>query len=400
MKWIVFIVLTILVAVGCKGKNKNETAKDTGTTYTCSMHPQVRSDKPGKCPICGMELIPASQNNTAAANEVELNDEQIRLANITYDTLRTGVLSNETVLTGTINFNEKNTETLSSRVMGRIERLYFKNTGDYVPKGAKAYELYSEELNSAKQEYILALQKRKELGNATINYDQLIEAARNKLLLWGVTAAQINEMERTGKAPLTTTFYSPAGGFITSLDVVEGAYVMGGEIVFRLANTSSVWAEAQVYTSQMAQINRSGPVTVRLPDLGNKEVPGKVEFVNPEVNPQTRINLLRVAVPNPGNQLKPGMSAYIILKGQQSNSITLPMDAVIRSENMATVWLKSGPNKFRYQLVTTGVESGNRIQINSGLKKDDTVVVSGAYLLNSEYLLRNGGNSAMAGMKM
>lgn len=397
MKWIALIIIIILAA-SCKSKNK--TAKDGGAVYTCSMHPQVRSPKPGKCPVCGMQLIPVSKNNTAASNEIILNDEQIQLANITVDTLKTGVVNNETVLTGTINFNEKNIQTLPSRVMGRIEKLYFKNAGDYVPKGAKAFDLYSEELNSAKQEYILAWQKRKELGNTVVNYDRLIEAARNKLLLWGVTEEQINEMERTGKVAITTSFYSTVEGFITSIDVVEGDYVMSGGTVFRLANTSTVWAEAQVYTSQLAQVNQNGMVTVRLPDLGNKEVSGKPEFMNPEVNPQTRLNLLRIAIPNPGNHLKPGMPAYVILKEPQSNSVTLPARAVIRSENMATVWLKSGPNKFRYQLVTTGVENGNRVQISSGLKQGDVVVVSGAYLLNSEFLLRNGGNSAMAGMKM
>lgn len=399
MKWIALIVLIILAAAGCN--NKNKTAESKGTIYTCSMHPQVRVNKPGKCPICGMTLIPVSTGeSTTAKDEIELSNEQIQLANISYDTISTGILNNETVLTGTINFNEKNIENIPARVTGRIERLYYKNIGDYVPKGAKVFELYSEELNSAKQEYILALQKRAALGNSTVNFDQLIEAARNKLLLWGVTPSQIKEMEQTGKAPLTTAFYSTAGGFITAIDVVEGAYVMSGETVFRVANTSTVWAEAQVYTSQMPQINRRGTVTVRLPDLGNKEVTGKVEFVNPEVSPQTRINLLRVAVPNPDNQLKPGMAAYIVLKGQQSNSIILPMDAVILSENMATVWLKSGSNKFRYQLVNVGTQSGNQVQVTGGLKRGDTVVVSGAFLLNSEYQLRNGGSSAMAGMKM
>ncbi len=399
MKWIAIIALIVLVAAGCKSKNK--ATSNSGTTYTCSMHPQVRSDKPGNCPICGMTLIPVTNNTgTSSMQEVELSNEQIQLANIKYDTLSTGVLNNETVLTGTINFNEKNIEIVPSRVMGRIEKFYFRNVGDYVPKGAKVFELYSEEVNSAKQEYILALQKRQALGNAVVDFDRIIQSARNKLLLWGISQGQINELEQTGKAPLTTAFYSTAGGYITSVDALEGAYVMAGQTVLRLANTSTVWAEAQVYTSQMSQISRNGSVTVRLPDLGNKEVAGKIEFVNPEINPQTRINLLRVAVSNAGNQLKPGMSAYIILKGKQSNSITLPSDAVIRSENMATVWLKNGPNTFRYHLVTTGMESGNQVQITGGLNKGDTVVVSGAYLLNSEYLLRNGGNSAMAGMKM
>lgn len=398
MKWIALLTLIILITTGCKNESKK--AAESASTYTCSMHPQIRADQPGKCPICGMDLILVTQNNTASANEVELSNEQIQLANITVDTLSSGTANNETVLTGTINFDEKNLENIPARVTGRIERLYIKNVGDYVPKGAKVFELYSEELNSAKQEYILALQKKKTLGDAVVNFSQLLEAIRNKLLLWGVTSGQIREMERSGKAPVTTAFYSNASGFVTELEAVEGAYVMAGETVFRLANTSTVWAEAQVYTSQIEEINEGGNVIVRLPDLGNKEVNGKVEFINPEINPQTRINLLRIAVPNPDNELKPGMSAYIIVKEKQMNSLTLPLSAVIRSENMNTVWLKTGPNKFRYQVVTTGVESGNQIQITGGLKNGDTVVMTGAYLINSEYLLRNGGSSAMAGMDM
>lgn len=396
-KIILAITVLVMVAAGCQGKKK--TPKNPDIYYTCSMHPQVVADEPGKCPICGMDLIPASKKKAGAMEEIELSDEQIQLANISYDTLSTGVLNNETVLTGTINFNEKNIEVIASRIMGRVERLYFKNIGDYVPKGAKIYELYSEELNSAKQEYILLLQKRKSLGNAVVDFDQLIESAKNKLLLWGMSNGQIKEMERTGKAPYTTAFYSTASGFITSLDVTEGAYVMAGETIFRLANTSTVWAEAQVYTSQLSQLNRSADITVSVPELGDKEIRGSIDFVNPEINPQTRLNLVRISIPNPGNQLKPGMSAYIILKGQQTNTIALPIDAVIRNENMAMVWLKSGPNKFKYQMVTTGVESGGRIEITNGLKRGDTVVVSGAYLLNSEFNLRNGG-SAMAGMQM
>ncbi len=214
-----------------------------------------------------------------------------------------------------------------------------------------------------------------------------------------MTNGQIKEMERSGKAPLTTTFYSNTSGFITSLDAIEGAYVMEGESLFRLANTSTVWVEAQVYTSQLSELSRTGNITVRLPDLGNKEVSGKIEFVNPEINPQTRLNLVRVSIPNLNNQLKPGMSAYIVVKGQRGNATTLPIDAVIRSENMATVWLKNGPNKFKFQMVKTGFESSNRIEITHGLKRGDTVVITGAYLLNSEYNSRNGGSS-MGGMKM
>jgi membrane fusion protein, copper/silver efflux system len=426
---IFFSILSILILlIACDTKRKK--AAEAGIKYTCSMHPQVLKDEPGKCPICHMDLIPVKQavtdtmgaqpmnmdstsnrqmdsasntemsaNKMAMPNEIELTDQQIRLANIQADTIGSTGFGSSMVLTGTIAFNEKNIETISSRVKGRIERLYYKNTGDYIPKGAKVYELYSEDLNSIKQEYILLLQKSGTSGNSVINFNQLLQAARHKLQLWGMTAAQIRALEQTRKASYTTAFYSPASGYITQLNVTEGDYVMEGGSMIRLANTSSVWVETQAYSSQLSQINRNAAVIVQIPQLANKKITGSIEFVSPEINPQTRINLLRVNISNPNNQLKPGMVAYIFLSNTQTNAIALPLDAIMRNGNMAYVWIKTGNNRFKMQSVTLGAANGNQVGITNGLKAGDVVVITGAYLLNSEYLLRNGGGS-MEGMKM
>jgi membrane fusion protein, copper/silver efflux system len=130
-------------------------------------------------------------------------------------------------------------------ILGRIDRLYYKNIGDFVPKGAKLYEIYSEELNSAKQEYLLLLQKKKELGTAVMVYDQLLQSAKTKLLHWGMTEGQVNSLEQSSQSSITTTFYSTASGYITALDITEGAYVMQGGLIVHLANMGNVWAEAQ-----------------------------------------------------------------------------------------------------------------------------------------------------------
>lgn len=420
MRLLLFIATILLLFSACDTKRKK--AVQAGIQYTCPMHPQVVKDEPGECPICHMDLVAVQQvqaDTTAAQpmqtdtvndenmpastmtlpNEIELSEEQVRLANIHADTISKAAFGNSMVLTGTVAFNEKNIEAVSSRVKGRIERLYYKNVGDYVQKGARVYELYSEELNSAKQEYILLLQKKGLAGNTAINYAQLLQAARHKLLLWGMTTSQVNALAQTQKAPYTTTFYSSAAGYITGLNVMEGAYVMEGQSMMRLANTSSVWIETQAYTSQLSEVNKSGSVTVQIPQLGNKRVTGEIEFASPEINRQTRINLLRVSVSNPGNELKPGMAAYIYLNNTVASGIALPMDAVIRNGKMAHVWLQTGANKFKMQAVTIGAESGNQVQVKQGLKEGDLVVTSGAYLLNSEYLLRNG-MSTMEGMGM
>ncbi len=180
---------------------------------------------------------------------------------------------------------------------------------------------------------------------------------------------------------------------------MEGAYVMEGGTVVKLADLSSLWAEAQVYTSQLADIDKSSSATVQLPDFNGKEINGKIEFVNPEINPDTRVNLIRVSIPNSGNQLKPGMPAYVILKTPKRNAIFLPVDAVIRDGKGATVWIQTARETFKSVMVQTGLETGDRIEIKSGLNMGDLIVISGAYLLNSEYIFKRGV-SPMAGHNM
>ena len=145
--------------------------------------------------------------------------------------------------------------------------------------------------------------------------------------------------------------------------------------------------------------NRNSIATVQLPDFDGKEIKGKIEFVNPEINPDTRINLIRVSIPNSGGQLKPGMPAYVVLKSGQRKSLTLPIDAVIRDGKGATVWVKTGTHSFKNKMVQVGLESDDRIEIKLGLSEGDVVVIRGAYLLNSEYIFKKGANP-MAGMKM
>ena len=398
MRYILFSIIALLIFAACK--NKNEAHQDSDTYYTCSMDPQVVEHKPGKCPICKMELTPVKKSNGEKKDELQLSDQQIQLGNIRTDTIRNGTIGDQLVLTATLNFDQTKTSSVSSRVMGRVEKLYYKYLGDFVKKGSPLYELYSEELNNAKQEFLLALDKKNAFsGETVIDFDQLIQSAKNKLLLWGMSDAQIAELSANKKASAITLFYSSAAGYITQLDVREGDYVMEGGTIVKLADLSSLWAEAQVYTSQMADINNSSIATVRLPDFENKEIKGKIEFINPEINPDTRINLIRVSVPNPGNQLKPGMPAYVLLKGPQRKTLTLPADAVLRDGKGATVWIQTSEKNYKSIMVEIGLESDDRIEIKSGLREGDIVVITGAYLLQSEYIFKKGANP-MEGMKM
>ena len=398
MKKILFLFFISALLLACNS-NKKDMQKEADVFYTCSMDPQIMESKPGKCPICHMELTAVKKSNTPNEDEIQLSEQQIQLGNIQVDTIRNGAIGDQMVLNATLNSDETKTNIVSARVMGRIDKLYYKNMGDYVPKGVKLFDLYSEELNNAKQEYILALEQQKILDNSIIDFKQLAQSAKNKLLLWGMSEAQIIELTKTKKFSTLTTFYSSASGYITALEINEGGYATEGTTIIKLADLSTLWAEVQVYASQLSMIDRNGEAIVKIPDMPNKEIKGKIVFENPEISPDTRINLVRVTIPNVGNTLKPGMPAYVILKSRKRNSLSLPIDAVIRDSKTASVWVKTNTDSFKNKMVETGLETDNRIEIISGLEEGDIVVISGAYLINSEYIFKRGTNP-MEGMKM
>jgi membrane fusion protein, copper/silver efflux system len=396
-----FLLIVILFA-SCKPGTKNTAKSDPDVYYTCSMDPQVVESHPGKCPICHMELTEVHKSQQQHTDEIKLSPEQIQLGNIHVDTIQSISLGNQTVLTGTVSFDQSALDAVSARTSGRIERLYYKNVGDLIPKGARLYDLYSEELNNAQQEYLLILQKQKALGNAIVNYDELAQSAKAKLLLWGMAEWQIAALATTGKSAATTTFYSTAGGIITELDVKEGDYIAEGGAIVKLAGLSNLWVEAQVYTSQLSGFDPNSAVSIQFPDLPGKTVQGKITFVNPEVNPDNRINLVRVVVSNKGGLLKPGMPAYVTIKDPQRKMISLPSDAVLRSAGMNMIWVQTAQHSFKSRMVQTGQEGDGFVEIKSGLQPGDVVVTSGAYLLQSEYIFRNGADPAgkMGKMKM
>jgi len=392
------ILLLILFFECCKNKEAKITKDDDGY-YTCSMHTQIILHAPGKCPICGMGLVFRKTTRQLDNDEIQLTNQQIKLSNISVDTIRNNMSGNQIQLTGTLNFDQKKTTAISSHVMGRIEKLYFKEEGRYVSKSDKLYDLYSEDLNNAKKEYLLILGKKSTLDNSVIDFDQLIRSAKNKLLLWGMTEQQVQHLAAAKETGVTTSIYSNSYGYITSLDVKEGDYVMEGGSVLHLADLSTIWVEAQVYSSELYKIEKNAVAEAQVPGVNQKFIDEKIEFVNSEVNPDTRINLLRLSIPNRNRELKPGMPAFIIIKNPKHSMISLPIDAVLRDGKGATIWVKTGNNTYKYRMVTVGIENGDRIEIKSGLRGGDVVVTTGVYLLNSEYIFKNGANP-MSGMKM
>jgi len=172
-----FLAAVMLIILGSCTTKKVDSTKVTDTYYTCSMHPQIMEENPGKCPICGMNLIAVKKNQQLADGGIVLSDQQIQLGNIKVDTIGINKIGNRVVLNATLTIDESKSKAISSRMAGRIDKLYFKSAGDYVKKGDRLYDIYSEALNNAKQEYILALEKEKVLDNSIIDFKQLVQSA-------------------------------------------------------------------------------------------------------------------------------------------------------------------------------------------------------------------------------
>lgn len=338
------------------------------------------------------ETVGTAPHANIGPGELHLSDQQVQLGNITTDSLRKHPLGEELLLMGKVNANQNTMVSVSSRVMGRIEKLYFKTTGDVISVGDPLYEIYSEDLNMTIKELLLAAEKKKSLKNSEVDYDKILQSAKTKLLLYGLTNGQIAQIQSENKEPYTIKILSKVAGVIYTIDTKEGNYVMEGNDIFHLTDYSTVWVEAQVYSDFIGVIKPTMEVKVSFPSLPGKEVYGNINFVNPELNSASKINLVRVEIKNPNNELQLGSQAYLRLMLKQKSVLSLPTDAIIKDGSGSTVWLKVGHNKYRSTMVKTGIESNGYTEILHGLNAGDMIVVTGAYLLNSEYVFNKGTN--------
>lgn len=396
-----FLFAVLFLGFSC---GKKEKVVDEGYYYTCSMDPQVMETKPGKCPVCKMPLTAVKKEDMVNDDELHLSDQQVELGHIVTDTINEQVLGDELFLTGELSVDQNKVTAISTKVMGRIERLYHKSTGVEIKKGTPIYEIYSEDLDLAARELFLAAEKKRTLKTNGIDDDKIIQSARNKLILYGLTNSQITEIENGANTSEIITITSPAGGVLLSIDTQEGKYVIEGESVYHVADLSTLWAEVQVYTNDLMSLKEGMAATLFFPGMEDLKMEGKISFVNPELNSSSKINLVRVEVPNKTRQLKPGMQVNVSILWNKVTALALPTDAIIAGEKGASVWIKTGHNTFKSIMVETGIETNEYTEIRSGLNHGDEVVISGAYLLSSEYLFKKGAKPMeghdMGNMKM
>ncbi len=353
-----------------------------GLVYQSGMHPWIVEDAPGQCPICGMDLVPV-QVSGAAPGTVEIDAVTMQNIGVRTAPVQIQAISRSLRATGVFEASERARTAVSLKVGGWVERLYVNAEGDRVRRGQPLLELYSPQLVSTQEEYLLALRTRDLLGSE--EGERLVEAARRRLALFDISRAQIEKLETTGEVTRTLTIYAPATGTVVEKNVVEGMQAMAGASLMQIVNLGTLWLQVDVPEQDLGWVSVGTRAVVALESQPGRELRGTVEYVYDTLDPGTRTGTARVVVANPGLAIKPGMFATATLYGAPGDAHpTVPSEAVIRTGDEAVVILALGDGRFRPQPVTLGGEGEGMIQILDGLVGGEQVVTSAQFLIDSE----------------
>ena len=376
--------------------------------YTCSMHPFIIKDKPGTCPICGMELIkkidgaaggeqtPEQKQQAEMLGHVSLSPTQRVMANVATVEAKQQPLDKEINAVGIVQFDQSRQAKVTAWIAGRIDRLNVNKVGDIVSTNRPVAEVYSPDLVATQQEYLLAVKSRDQLKNSPIpsisqNGDGLVASAKQRLMLFGVKESQIADLEKAGKPNIRLPIYTPLSGVVIEKMMQQGQYVNTGEVLFNIADLSKVWVEVEVYENEFPNIHIGQKVDIRSQSFPGKPFSGRIAYIYPFLDPKTRTVKARVEMANPGMKLKPDMFVNAVIKVPLGSAVVVPVTAVIDTGKRQVVWVESQPGMFEPRDVQVGQKTDDKVQILSGIKPGEKVAVSGGYLIDSESQLKGGG---------
>lgn len=360
----------------------------TNQMWTCSMHPQIMQPEAGDCPICGMDLIPAeSIADGLLADQFKLTENAMALANIQTTIIGKGNVDDNTiVLSGKIAENEDANAVQVGYFSGRIERLNVGFTGEEVRKGQLLATIYSPELYAAQQELLTAFSLKE-------SQPALYKAVRNKLKLWKLSEIQINEIEETGKVKENFPVYATVSGTVIEKLVDQGDYIKQGQALLKISNLNTVWGNFDVYENQIDHFKKGQEVKITTNVYPNKEFKGKVDFIDPVLNTNTRTVTLRVVLDNKDNIFKPGMFVTAKVEGATSNNgkaVMIPTSAVLWTGERSVVYLKTGADQtvFEMQEVVLGSQIGDKYVVEEGLLVGNEIVTNGIFTVDAAAQLR------------
>jgi Cu(I)/Ag(I) efflux system membrane fusion protein len=381
--------------------------------YQCPMHPTIVQDHPGDCPICGMKLVKVDAASGASGGSPPAGDAAGApvpgLATVDIDPSRQQLIGLRTVevtrgsvggswrTVGRVAIDETRVRHVNLKIPTYVERVYVDFVGKPVRKGEPLFSVYSPELLSAQEEFVLALKTRRSLagaGGLPDDGDALVAAARRKLQLWDIPDAEIDRLARTGLPTKNLTIYSPIAGVVTRKDVVEGMKLDAGAMPYEIVDLSQVWVLADVYEGELRNVKVGLPATLTLNAYPDRPFQGRVLFVDPLLDPKTRTVKVRLAFPNPTGELKPEMFGEVVLRGAAREGLRIPTDAVIDSGTGDVVFVAVGEGRFQPREVRLGASDGQTVEVVSGVSEGEQVVTRANFLIDSESRLR----ASLAGM--
>ncbi|WP_083921274.1 efflux RND transporter periplasmic adaptor subunit [Cytophaga aurantiaca] len=400
MKYLITLFIPLLLFFSCTNQEEKGMSHehDVTTYYTCSMHPQIMETKPGKCPICFMDLTPISSEQLQG-NTIKLSTEQIALANIQTNVIGFDNIENQIYATGVVKENERSIQYVNARLDGRVEKLFIKTTGVSVMKGQILYEMYSEMLTATQSEFITNWKLLEQNPNDEL-LKRIYQNAQTKLSLWGLTNHQIEQLKVRSKPLIPYPIVSTASGVIKKINISEGGTVMEGDNIFELVDYTTLWIDAEFYANEMNTHDAIGKIVqLQFDGKAKGKSSGRIIEILPQVSPSSTVTVVRIAFENPSSNIQPGMQANIIFQKESSKAILVPSNAVLNGANENTVWIKNTDGSYESKMVQVGATNSNSTEVLHGLKAGDEVVVSGAYLLQSEFIFKKGVNP-MAGHDM
>lgn len=384
----VVIAAAFMAAYFFRGESVRAAAQSHEQTVSPSGHEKRETVSAGTEP-----------GTTVQLDADEINAAGVQLVKVESTRLKTSVES-----VGRVEQPEAQLATVPARVGGRIDQLYVQFTGENVRRGQAIAEIYSPELVASAEEYRLALQNRDRMRgssekDAIESSNDLVAASRRRLELWGVSKKQIDAAAE-GNASLHVTIYSPAGGSVVERKVTRGQYVNAGDPLFTVADLNTVWVKADVYEFQLPQIQPGQMVEITSDALPDKILHGRVDFIEPQANPQTRTIPVHVHVPNPAMRLRPGM--YIranFVSPAKRETLVVPRSAVLDTGTRKLVYIAKADGIFEAREIQTGAPSEELYPVLSGLKAGEQVVTNGNFLIDSQTRLSGGMTGLFGGSK-
>ena len=373
------MVLMLLIAFGTTALAQDHSAHGTKTQSAATA---TQAQTP-----------PASVHEEAAPT-ITISEDKRQLIGVRTAAAGFRTLDKQIRTVGKVEVNETRLAFVNTKIAGWVKKLFVNFTGDQVVKGQPLLSIYSPDLVSAQEEYLLALRARAAVsgGIAEVRASQqsLIDSAKRRLILWDITEEQIAALEKTEKTKTEMTIHAPLNGIVLEKMVLDGAYITPGMNLYKIADLSTVWIIADVYEYEVPLVKVGQPVRVSLPYSAGEVLHASVSFINPVLDPMTRTVKVRIAVQNPGLLLKPDMFVNVEIMPASRTRLVIPRSAVLDSGTRQIVYVEKEPGVYELRNVTLGVRGENEVEVLTGIKKGERVVTSGNFLLDSESQLQFG----------